>query len=230
MTDHHDPFDGTDDLAELRALASGMSLSEPEWEQPPPGLWDRIAAEVASDTDVDQTTRVPAPVAAPTANDESSPHHHGVEAPVAPVVPLSSRRRVPWLLGAVAAAAVLIVGAAVVLSRPTSSSPPVLASTELARLGDSGSGGAELVEVDGELRLRVDTADLDAGEGFLEVWMINTDVTQLVSLGPIRPDGDYNIPPGLDPEKFPVVDVSVEPLDGDPTHSGDSVLRGQLTF
>jgi len=60
--------------------------------------------------------------------------------------------------------------------------------------------------------------------------MIDTDVTRLVSLGPVRADGTYDLPPGLDPAQFPVVDVSVEPLDGDPTHSGDSVLRGELAL
>ena len=32
----------------------------------------------------------------------------------------------------------------------------------------------------------------------------------------------------LDLGRFPIVDVSVEPLDGDPTHSGVSVVRGVL--
>jgi hypothetical protein len=27
---------------------------------------------------------------------------------------------------------------------------------------------------------------------------------------------------------YPIVDVSLEPLDGDPTHSGDSIARGQI--
>ena len=106
--------------------------------------------------------------------------------------------------------------------------PEVVASTDLELLGDAGSGRAELVEEDGVYRLRVDTAGLDAGDGFLEVWVIDPDISQLVSLGPLRPDGLYDLPPGLDPQDFPIVDVSVEPLDGDPTHSGDSVLRGQL--
>ena len=60
--------------------------------------------------------------------------------------------------------------------------------------------------------------------------MINPDVTQLVSLGPLRSDGFYELPAGIDPVSFPIVDVSVEPIDGVPTHSGNSVLRGQLTF
>jgi anti-sigma-K factor RskA len=80
------------------------------------------------------------------------------------------------------------------------------------------------------LQLRLSTNDLDAGDGFLEVWVISPDVTQLVSLGPLRNDGVYDLPSGLDPAAFPIVDVSVEPIDGDPTHSGASVLRGELTF
>ena len=106
----------------------------------------------------------------------------------------------------------------------------VVAATALAPLGDAGEGSAELVETDGSLQLRLSTNDLDAGDGFLEVWVINPDVTQLVSLGPLRNDGVYDLPPGLDPTAFPIVDVSVEPIDGDPTHSGASVLRGELTF
>ena len=80
------------------------------------------------------------------------------------------------------------------------------------------------------LQLQLSTSGIDSGDGFFEVWVINMDVTQLVSLGPLRNDGIYELPPGLDPASFPIVDVSVEPIDGVPTHSGDSVLRGQLTF
>lgn len=50
----------------------------------------------------------------------------------------------------------------------------------------------------------------------------------MVSLGPSRPDGRYAVPSGVDAGRFPVVDVSLEPPDGDPTHSGTSVLRGTL--
>ena len=63
-----------------------------------------------------------------------------------------------------------------------------------------------------------------------EVWMINPDVTQLISLGPIRSDGIYDLPAGLDPAAFPIVDVSFESFDGNPQHSGNSVLRGELAF
>lgn len=246
MNDRHEPIDDQDVLAELRALGSRLPASPTDWEQPPAGLWERIAAEAgvpatssteepsteATDDDVVRPSEFPsAPTFAPTTTAPATSVPDQPTTPTAPatVTDLASRRRIPWVLGAVAAAVLLVVGIVAVVRKPAAE-PAVLASVSLERLGDSGSGTAKLVDADGELRLRVDTADLDPGDGFLEVWMIDTEVSKLVSLGPVRPDGTYDLPPGLDPEQFPVIDVSVEHFDGDPTHSGDSVLRGQLTF
>ena len=51
----------------------------------------------------------------------------------------------------------------------------------------------------------------------------------MVPLGVLRPgEQTLELPSGLDLGEFPIVDVSVEPLDGDPTHSGVSVARGVL--
>jgi hypothetical protein len=203
-----------DDLAALRALARQVQAEPTTWEQPPAGLWESIAAEAG------------VPVAAsqePPAADEPPP------APVDLGARRAARRGpLLWIVGAAAAAVVVVVGLVAVVDQPSEST--VLASAPLDPLGPAGTGEAELVDDDGDLVLQVTTEDLDAGDGFLEVWVIDPDVTKLVSLGPARPDGTYDLPPGLDPEEFPVVDVSVEPLDGDPTHSGDSVLRGVLEF
>ena len=38
-----------------------------------------------------------------------------------------------------------------------------------------------------------------------------------------------DVPPGTDPSRYDVVDVSVQRLDGGPQHSGNSVLRGTLS-
>jgi hypothetical protein len=62
------------------------------------------------------------------------------------------------------------------------------------------------------------------------VWLIDPTVSKMVSLGPLRDDGVYDVPAGVDPFAFPIVDVSAEPVDGNPAHSGDSLLRGQLPF
>ncbi len=215
MNDHDDT---TEALAELRVLAAEVEMEPTSWAQPPVGMWERIAAEagVAPNGSGDDSD---------TAGTDLVDHTF-----IAPVMKLRrpSRRRVPWIVGAVAAVVALVVGVAVFVGRPAKTD--VVASVTLDQLGPAGSGTAELIDDGGQYRLKVATADLDPGEGFLEVWVIDTEVSKLVSLGPARPDGTYDLPPGLDPEQFPVVDVSVEPLDGDPNHSGDSVLRGTLTF
>ena len=48
------------------------------------------------------------------------------------------------------------------------------------------------------------------------------------SLGLLDDAGEYAIPADIDLSEFSVVDVSIEPDDGDPTHSGRSILRGTL--
>ncbi|WP_324275343.1 anti-sigma factor [Blastococcus brunescens] len=74
--------------------------------------------------------------------------------------------------------------------------------------------------------------DLDAPQledGYYEIWLIDRDVVGMVTLGVVRPGTQtFELPAGLDLGEFPLVDVSVEPLDGDPTHSGVSVARGEL--
>ena len=41
-----------------------------------------------------------------------------------------------------------------------------------------------------------------------------------------RPDA---VPAELDPDVYSIVDISIEPRDGDEQHSGRSILRGALT-
>jgi hypothetical protein len=41
--------------------------------------------------------------------------------------------------------------------------------------------------------------------------------------------GRFPVPAGVDLAAYGTVDVSREPLDGDPAHSTDSVARGALT-
>ena len=121
----------------------------------------------------------------------------------APVVSLESRRRsrVLWMVGA--AAALLIAVAAGVVLTTSSDEGTVLASTELERLGDTGQGSAKIVDRNGSLQLRLDTTDVEPTDGFTEVWLINAGVTELISLGPIRSDGTYDLPAGLDPVGLP---------------------------
>jgi|SRR5829696_1992811 len=213
MTDRPDEQFDDADMAQLGDLVRRARSEEISWEPPPAGLWDRIAASLDAPA---------ATVAEPLPADEP--------ATGANVVPIGHRRR-SWWIGVAAAAAVVGIGvtAALTLGRDGGDGQ-VVSAVELERLGPSGSGRAELVDADGNFQLRVDTSELDAGDGYLELWLIDPSVTRLVSLGPLRPDGVYDVPSGVDPAEFPIVDVSVEPVDGDPTHSGESVLRGELSL
>lgn len=156
-----------------------------------------------------------------------------VEAATRGPAPVAGRSRRRWLVPAVAAAAAAVIVVAALgalLLVDDRDDGDVVASIDLAPLGDGGTGTARLVERDGSLQLRVDTEGLDPGDGYLELWLIDPTATRLVSLGPLRDDGTYEVPAHVDPAAFPIVDVSIEPVDGDPTHSGQSVLRGELTL
>jgi anti-sigma-K factor RskA len=65
-------------------------------------------------------------------------------------------------------------------------------------------------------------------EEYLELWLLR-EGEDMVSLGTFRPRADGRVrvalPVGVDPAAARFVDVSVERDDGDPTHSGRSVLR-----
>ena len=105
-----------------------------------------------------------------------------------------------------------------------------LSNAGLDQSGASSSGSARLVVLDdGSRAIDLDVSDLpQVDDGFFELWLIDKQVNGMVSLGPVRGSGRYLIPPGVGTDVFPIVDLSIEPVDGVPTHSGKSVLRGVL--
>ena len=200
--------------AELREVVDlGRTLSDDDRRPgpPPAALWDRIAEAIADAPEADATVRT-LPVRASDA---------------------SRRPATGRIVSMVAVAAALVaLGVLALVALAGDDTVSVVETAALEPLeGSRATGSAELV-VDGERReLRVDTTGLTPRSGdYYELWLLDDDVTQLVSLGPVDPDrpGTFRVPPGLDVSKLRVVDVSVEPLDGVPTHSGESVLRGTL--
>ncbi len=144
------------------------------------------------------------------------------------VVDLGDRRRTRLRVAtAVAAmAAVLLVGVPLALSLRGSSPGTV----ELAALpGHEGFGGR--AELDGR-DLVVDLTGVPPEEGtFYEVWLLDLDggtLRDLVALGTIDSSGHYTIDQSVDISRYDTLDVSIEPDDGDPAHSGVSVVRGVL--
>ncbi|GGK56291.1 anti-sigma factor [Ornithinimicrobium pekingense] len=132
-------------------------------------------------------------------------------------------------LVAAAAAGALLTWAGIALAEREPAQ--VVASGDLAVLAEGGAEGrAEVVQVDGQSRLRVELEDVpDAGDGYLEVWLLRPDVSGMVTLGVL--DGqtaEFPLPEGLDLVEYAVVDISREHVDGDPGHGGDSLVRGEV--
>jgi hypothetical protein len=188
---------------------------------PPPRVWEAIAAATgvsAAPRSVD--VEVPHPVAeepAPPARD-------------ADVLPFRSRRR-PVLLVAAALVAGAVVGAGAVAVLQNRDDGEEITAVALDPLADNdASGRAEVVaRGDGSrvVEVQLDAPVLD--DEYYEIWLIDRDVVGMVPLGVVRPGTQtFELPADLDLGEFPLVDVSVEPLDGDPTHSGVSVARGEL--
>lgn len=140
------------------------------------------------------------------------------------------RRSSTWL--AAAAAAVLVAGAGIwALNRPAEQEPMPLAAAQLTPLAQfSATGTAKVVEgSDGSRSLEVQLTK-DEAQGYQEVWLIAPDLSRLVSLGVMNTEsGTFQVPAGLQLSDYPIVDVSDEPVDGNPAHSSVSIVRGTLT-
>lgn len=157
------------------------------------------------------------------------------------VIPLDGRRsRGPgWSGLAVAAVASAVIGGAVVWSAVDRggagevSNEQFVAQAVLAPLPDkpvTSPGQATVLDsADGQV-VRVDARSLPVSDGFYEVWLLDEGLTKLVALGalPAGSVGTFTIPPGLSVADYPVVDISLESNDGDPSHSKNSLMRGEL--
>jgi anti-sigma-K factor RskA len=101
----------------------------------------------------------------------------------------------------------------------------------LAAVGDGPRGAhADARLRSTTMRLTVSGLPRVGTGGFYEVWMMR-DATHLVALGSFRVGVDgrarVDLPVTASPRRFPVLDISREPADGDPAHSGHSVLRSR---
>jgi hypothetical protein len=220
----------SDQLAEVEALLRDLDVSDLELGEPPADVWAGIERALAE-----------APAAMSTPQDETQP----VPAGPANVVSLADRRRMR-LLGpamAIAAAAVLTIAGVVIFSGGGSNGEVVASAVlefdpaQFDPLGSSATAAVSLVDVDDHYEISIDEAELpeDLSEpADLEVWLIEADengnVVDLVSLGIVENlRTPFVVPAGYDPAVYRVVDISVEPHDGNHDHSGRSILRGALT-
>jgi hypothetical protein len=172
---------------------------------PPPAVWDAVAAEVGRSA-VAPPSAVPAP-----------------------------RRRISWLATAAAACVGLVVGGgatyAVTAAQRDAAPPTIVAEASLAPLpGATATGSAEVVTTASGPRVLVDVTGLAAPDGYYEVWLLDPQGNRLVALGALDGSsrGSFAMPAGVAMSDYPVVDVSLEPPDGNPDHSHHSLVRGTL--
>jgi hypothetical protein len=196
---------GVDLLAVPEFAAAGPSIA------PPPRVWDAIAAATGASAAATGVPRSPAVVPEP------APDNVRVLRP----------RRSRLLLAA--AAVVVAAGAgAIALNRDD---VVTVASTTLDPLDSSrATGKASVVEEDdGSRVLRIELDAPAAEDAFYEAWLADTSAVGMIPMGTVRPGTtSLTVPDGVDLADWPTVEISVEPIDGDPQHSGVSLVRGAL--
>ena len=234
------------DYAGLRRAVLAAKPGPPDataLEPPGPQVWAGIhrslglSTAVAADpigSPASWRSRPPAPAPLPP------------QTPAGPPTPLPSREEQPgrkrepgggsgWIrrpgvwLAAAAATALLAAGVFWSVQQNQPAVTP-LAQTELAPVAQhSATGSARVVETkDGQRTLEV-KVDKNEARGYQEVWLIAPDLSRLVSLGVMTSEsGTFAVPAGLDLREYPIVDVSDEPVDGNPAHSSVSIVRGTL--
>lgn len=223
----------------LRQLASELTEADRRRVEPPAEVWAAISAQVAAETPPHTGDRRDRRRPLPTRPVDDPPREFTdtVELRSAlqssPQLPPVGRNPARTWLPAVAAVVIAIAGTALTLSLGGGDDEPTLAVGPLSNQGlavETGqSGTARLVETSDGMALEITATEAEIGDGeFREVWLADPELDRLVSLGVFDPNGRYLVPAGLTVDEYPVVDVSVETLDGDPRHSGRSVLRATL--
>ncbi len=205
-------------VAELDILDALRMLDDVDYEllEPPNSVWSGV--EVA-------TTATGQLISLPTPQRLNVSPHESVR---------RTQRRAKRVAVAAGIVAVLAGSAIPLLRSQDGDTTRVIASAELSSDGLGGPatgllGTAEVSQEGSEQVLRVEIGDLGPADGaYLELWLIRPDISGMVSLGAVRADGNYQLPAGIRLDEYSIVDVSTEPYDGDPAHSGNSLLRGML--
>jgi Anti-sigma-K factor rskA len=206
-----------------RAVAGAGPLVEP-----PPHVRDQVLASLRRPDARAESPAAPIPLPVAPAPRSSS------------VPPAAARRGVaPWLAGLAAAVALLaglgighVTGGADPAPEAVAPTPEtVVAAAALTALdSDAPRGVADAVEQGDTMTVRVSAEALGDGDGVHEVWLINVDGKRMISIGLLASGdkGQFEVPMDLIEKGYRIVDISVEPDDGDPTHSGVSLARGEL--
>ena len=241
-----------------RTVRAGRAAPGVRLDVPDPAVWTRLHEELglspavaplpvradfgtaSADPDLSDAAAAAEPSAVgSTAHGSDAVESDVVAASAArPVISLHRARRL-WLPLAAASVIGLVAGVGGnALWQSLSMVETVTARAALDPLPGWSETGTATVEVDSDGRRQVvievvqhDVPSVgDAASAPLrEVWLLTADATGLVSLGLLDgSSGRFAVPAGVDLGRYPLLDVSAEPDDGDPGHSGESIVRGDL--
>jgi hypothetical protein len=223
-------------LTEVVDLARHAGPDE-HLEQPPPAVWDRIAAAVGTGA-VSPTTVRPLETVA------SSNGHQGMAADSAERAGAGGRRsfgtgirrgRLVTALAGLAAGLIIGVGVTVgVVQLTKAPEARVVAQIELSPLPAfpqwQGTTGTAVMRATASQQVMVVTLHAPQRPGFYEVWLLARNGVSMISLGDLNADhtGTFTVPPGVDLRNYSRIDVSLQPFNGSTLHSKTSVVRGSL--
>lgn len=186
--------------------------------------------------DIDER-RVDAIRAAAAARQQETAAERSPEAPTNLEDRRQARRRfVP--ITAVAATILLVVGGAIALqsTRDDTTSDGLEYAGPIS--GPAGSGELRVVKTGIGRVIDLDTEALDilpTGE-FYEMWFVadtdTSDTPNRISAGTFHPDLDgrsqVTFAAAVDPAKFPTIEITAEPADGNPAPSGTTVMSADV--
>ncbi|MBC7403342.1 MAG: anti-sigma factor [Microbacteriaceae bacterium] len=238
-------------LMRVATLARSGSPLDLPLDAPGPAVWGSISRTLGLATDVTPApfgTAVPA--VAPAAGSDVAPAAAADPTTWSPpgATRLSAgsstrghrarrqRRRsiAPILAGALAvvvATGAILVATNTFAPKTAAPKPTILAEARLTALpGWAGSSGEAILEKTASGRQVVVTVSESRNvPGYREVWLISSDLTKLISVGVLEGTrGSFTIPADVNIADYPILDVSSEMPDGNPAHSGASIVRGTL--
>lgn len=149
------------------------------------------------------------------------------------------RRRLRFVpITAVAATILLVAGGTIALQSNRDGDTSEGLEYAGPIIGPAGSGELRVVKTGIGRVVDLDTEALDilpTGE-FYEIWFVATDDTpdipNRISAGTFHPDPDglsrVTFAAAVDPTKFPIVEITAEPADGNPAPSGPTVMSAEV--
>ncbi len=220
-------------LMRVTTLARSGSPLEHPLDAPGPAVWGSISRALGLAADV-----MPAPFETAAAFETAALFE---PEPALPIASRSSgrvrrthRRRRRLLVSALAvvvSAGAILIATTVLAPKSEVPKPTVLAEARLKALPDwTGASGEAVVEKTGsERQIVVTVSEPRPVPGYREVWLISSNLTKMISMGVlVGTEGSFTIPADVNLADYPIVDVSSEKPDGNPAHSGDSIVRGTL--